>query len=127
LDELIVANRSRTHAAVVILADRDSTVMYDELVAHLPELVGSSTQVICRTGRPSDPAALDRCRPDLARGIVIVDDTAEDASVVRALLALLNGERPPRDDVPVVCEIDNPATAVALERTYLDRILVVNP
>jgi voltage-gated potassium channel Kch len=127
VDELIVANRSRTHAAVVILADRDSTVMFDELVAHLPELTGSSTQVICRTGRPSDPSALDRCRPDLARGIVIVDDTAEDASVVRALLALLNGERSPRDEVPVVCEIDNPATAVALERTYRDRILVVNP
>ncbi|MEZ5142854.1 MAG: ion channel [Acidimicrobiales bacterium] len=127
VDELVAANRSRLHAAVVVLADHDSTEMFDALDAQVPALASSGTEVICRSGRPSDPAALARCRPDLARGIVIIDDTAEDASVVRALLALLHGAHPPRSGVPVVCEIDDPATAAALELTYDQAISVVNP
>lgn len=127
VDELVTANRSRLHAEIVILADEDSTTMFDQITNHVPGLASSGTQVLCRTGRPSDTAALARCRPDLARGVVIIDDTNEDASVVRALMALLHGGSRPAPGVPIVCEIDNPATATALELAYGQDIAVVNP
>jgi hypothetical protein len=66
------------------------------------------------------------CRPDRARSIIIIDDTENDASVVRTVLALMHGgEELPR--IPIVAEIDDPATAEALRLGLDGRVTVVNP
>src|SRR5262249_50680619 len=82
---------------------------------------------ICRTGDIADPVDLERCRPEEARSIIVVDPTREDAPVVRALLALLHSAHAPRDGVPIVAEIDDPSTAEAIELAFDGRITVVNP
>jgi len=101
--------------------------MHTEISVHVPDLVRSNTTLICRTGNIADPVDLERCRPDLARSIIVVDPTREDAPVVRALLALLHSATAPRDGIPIVAEIDDPATAEAMELAFDKRVTVVKP
>jgi hypothetical protein len=127
VDQLVVANRSRSSASIVIMADREPEAMHTEVANHVPDLERSSTTLICRTGNIADPVDLARCRPDVARSIIVVDPTKEDAPVVRALLALLHAAHQPPPDVPIVAEIDDPSTAEALQLAFDDRVTVVNP
>lgn len=126
VEELVVANRSRTHASIVVMADMDTELMHQQIASHVPELERSNTTLACRSGDPTDPVDIARCRPDLARSIIIVDPTKQDAPVVRSLLALLHSERPARD-IPIVAEIDDPATAASLEMAFEGKVTVVNP
>jgi voltage-gated potassium channel Kch len=126
VEQLVIANASRPHASIVVFAPRDHNDMLDDIQAHVPSLLRSTTTVVTRTGSPSDPAELSVCRPDRARSIIIIDDTEEDASVVRTVLSLMNGghELP---DIPIVAEIDNQSTAEALRLALDGRVTVVNP
>ena len=125
--ELVVANRNRSHAYIVVMADMDTEEMHEAIVSHVPELERASTTLMCRSGDPTDPIDIARCHPDTARSIIIVDPTKQDAPVVRALLALLHSKRPARHGIPVVAEIDDPATAASLEMAFPDQVTVVNP
>lgn len=125
--QLVIANASRPHASIVVLADRDHHDMFEDITAHVPSLAGSTTTLVTRTGSPGDPADLAICRPDRARSIIVIDDTEEDASVVRTVLALMHSGGPLREDVAVVAEIDNPATAAALKQALAGRVTIVNP
>ena len=126
IEQLVVANGSRTHASIVVFAPRDHNDMLDDIQAHVPSLLHSTTTVVTRTGSPSDPAELSVCRPDRARSIIIIDDSEEDASVVRTVLSLLNGGHD-LPDIPIVAEIDNQATAEALRLALDGKVTVVNP
>jgi hypothetical protein len=126
VDQLVVANRSRPSASIVVMADMDTEKMHNEIAGHVPDLERSNTTLICRTGNIADPVDLGRCRPDKARSIIVVDPTREDAPVVRALLALLHSSMP-LGDIPIVAEIDDQATAEALELAFDGRVTVVNP
>lgn len=125
IEQLVIANASRPDASVVVFAPRDHNDMTDDINAHVPSLARSTTTVITRRGTPGDPSELAVCRPDRARSIIIIDDSEEDASVVRTVLALMNGGRE-LPDIPVIAEIDNPATADALQRS-VPGLTVVNP
>jgi voltage-gated potassium channel Kch len=126
VEQLVIANASRTRAAIVVLADLDFNDMHDDIASHVPSLARSTTTLVTRRGSPSDPADLAMCRPDRARSIIIIDDTENDASVVRTVLALLHGGAElPR--IPIVAEIDDPATAEALRLGLDGRVTVVNP
>ena len=74
----------------------------------------SNTRLVCRTGSPNDPNDLSMGRPDQARSILVIDDSLEDASVVRTLLALLHDESIDVSRANIVAEIDHPATAEAV-------------
>lgn len=100
VDELVVANHSRGPTSIVVMADMEPETMHNEISGHVPDLVRSNTTLICRTGNIADPVDLERCRPDRARSIIVVDPTREDAPVVRALLALLHSEHAPRRTSP---------------------------
>jgi len=126
VEQLVIANASRPHAVIVVLAERDFNDMRDDITLHVPSLARSSTALITRRGTPSDPADLARCRPDRARSIIIIDDSDEDATVVRTVLALMHGG-PPLPAIPIVAEIDNPATAAALRLALRHQVTVVNP
>jgi voltage-gated potassium channel Kch len=127
VDELVVANRSRPSASIVIMAELEPEEMHNQVANHVPQLERSNTTLICRTGDIADPVDLQRCRPEEARSIIVVDPTGEDAPVVRALLALLHSAHAPREGVPIVAEIDDPSTAEAIELAFDGRITVVNP
>ncbi|MFJ8194181.1 NAD-binding lipoprotein [Streptomyces sp. NPDC096094] len=108
VSELVAANANQRRAAVVVLADRDKTVMEEALSTK----VGSfgRTRLICRSGPTTDPAVLPLTSPATA-GVVLIlphDEPDADAVVVKTLLALRaalagEGDRPPvvaavRDD-----------------------------
>ncbi|MFI2780889.1 CASTOR/POLLUX-related putative ion channel [Streptomyces sp. ALB3] len=86
--ELVAANANQGRSAIAVLADRDKTEMEEELSAE----VGSTgrTRIICRNGRPTDPAALVRVSPGTADVVLVLprDEPDEDAEIVKSLLSL---------------------------------------
>ncbi|MFI8946654.1 NAD-binding lipoprotein [Streptomyces sp. NPDC053750] len=86
--EMVLAQAGRVRGAVAVLADRDSTEMAAELETTLGMSCG--VRIVCRTGAPTDPAALALLTPAAAHSVLVVpaDDDDADAEVVRALLAL---------------------------------------
>ncbi|WP_030791105.1 CASTOR/POLLUX-related putative ion channel [Streptomyces sp. NRRL S-920] len=88
VSELVAANANQRRAAVVVLADRDKTVMEEALHTKVGPL--GRTRLICRSGPTTDPAVLPLTNPAEA-GVVLVmprDEPAADAEVVKTLLAL---------------------------------------
>ncbi|MEU1015071.1 NAD-binding lipoprotein [Streptomyces sp. NPDC005900] len=88
VSELVAANANQRRAAVVVLADRDKTVMEEALNTKVGPL--GRTRLICRSGPTTDPAVLPLTNPAKA-GVVLVmphDEPAADAEVVKTLLAL---------------------------------------
>ncbi|MFE0859078.1 NAD-binding lipoprotein [Streptomyces mutabilis] len=84
--EMVISQVGRVRGAVAVLADRDSAVMASDLNA---AGVTRAVCVVCRTGEPTDPAALALLSPAAAHCVLVLpgDDDA-DAEVVRVLLAL---------------------------------------
>lgn len=125
--QLVIANLNRVDPAIVVLAPKDHNDMYDEIRAQVPELAHSNTRLICRTGSPNDPADLHMGRADLARSAIIIDDAADDAAVVRTLLALLHEEDIDVSGTNIVAEIDHPGTADAVGAAMHGHAHIVNP
>ncbi|MEU3399557.1 CASTOR/POLLUX-related putative ion channel [Streptomyces filamentosus] len=86
--ELLAAHAQRRRGAVVVLADRDKTEMERELRDALPPR--ARVRLLCRRGRPADPAALARVTPAAAEAVLVLppDAPGADAQVIRVLLAL---------------------------------------
>ncbi|MEV8228460.1 NAD-binding lipoprotein [Streptomyces sp. NPDC079167] len=87
--EIVEANSNQGRRAVVVLADRDKTDMEEELRTELGGREGG-TRIICRNGRPTDPAALERVSPATADVVLVLprDEPDEDAEIVKNLLSL---------------------------------------
>ena len=127
VSQLVLANANRTDPAIVVLSPHDHNDMYDEIRAQVPELAHSNTRLICRTGSPNDPADLVMGRPDLARSILVIDESTDDASVVRTLLALLHEEEIDVSGTNIVAEIDHTGTAEAVSTAMRGHAHIVNP
>ncbi|MFJ6450238.1 NAD-binding lipoprotein [Streptomyces hydrogenans] len=86
--ELLAAHAQRRAGAVVVLADRDKAEMEREARDALPSR--GRIRLLCRRGRPTDPAALARVTPAAAEAVVVLppDGPGADAQVIRTLLAL---------------------------------------
>ncbi|MFJ7958125.1 NAD-binding lipoprotein [Streptomyces sp. NPDC096319] len=88
VSELVAARTDRRRRVVAVLADRDKPAMEEDLHA----TVGNTgpTRIVCRTGRPTDPAALARVSPATADSVLVLprDDPRDDAEVVKTLLSL---------------------------------------
>nr|WSW64825.1 NAD-binding lipoprotein [Streptomyces sp. NBC_00995] len=86
--ELVAANANRGRSAIAVLADRDVTEMEEELRSEVGDT--GRTKVVCRNGRPTDPAALTRVSPATADVVLVLprDQPHEDAEIVKNLLAL---------------------------------------
>ena len=100
--ELTIANESRRRPAIVVLADRDSVEMEEDLRTKVPDLRGS--RLVCRSGSPMDIDQLAVTNHAAARSIIVLAPQSEDpdAEVIKTLLALAHsGERSPH----VVAEI----------------------
>ena len=104
--ELTIANESRRRPAIVVLADRDSVEMEEDLRTKVPDLRGS--RLVCRSGSPMDIDQLAVTNHGAARSVVVLAPQSEDpdAEVIKTLLALAHsGERSPH----VVAEIRDDA------------------
>jgi voltage-gated potassium channel Kch len=94
VSELIVANRSRRRATIVILAEQDKPVMEDMLRSRLGDT--GNTRIVCRTGSPLDITDLGLVNLNAARSIIVVTPEATvredaDAYVLKTLLAINRG------------------------------------
>ena len=123
ISELCVANENRKRPAVVVLADRDKQEMEDELATRIDDVRG--TRVVCRTGDPSNLAALEVANATEARSVIALgnDGPSGDAEVVKACLAVLHclGSR----DVPIVAEMNDAETARAIREASDGRVITV--
>lgn len=115
LAELIQANANQKSAAIAILADMEKTQMEDELQARLP--AHRNTRIICRSGAPNDPAALEIINLHSARSILILppEDEAPDAFVVKTVLSITN--HPQRRPTPylIVTQLQDAANLQAVQ------------
>lgn len=86
--ELVAADANQRRGAVAVLADRDVTEMEERLRSEVGDT--GRTRIVCRNGRPTDPAALARVSPGTANVVLILprDRPDEDAEIVKNLLAL---------------------------------------
>ncbi|MFE6818694.1 NAD-binding lipoprotein [Streptomyces sp. NPDC057677] len=113
--ELLAAHAQRRNSAVVVLADRDKLDMERELRAVLAAAGVRRVRLLCRRGRPADPAALARVSPAAAGAVVVLPpDTPEgDTQVVKTLLALraVVGDTRPVRVVAAVRQTRHVATA----------------
>jgi ion channel POLLUX/CASTOR len=105
VSELAIANRSRSGAAIAVLADKDKVEMEDELREKCGPL--HNTRLVCRTGSPIDPAEISLVRPDAARSIIVLapEDDDPDTHVIKTMLALVNGRGRKEGKYHIVAEI----------------------
>ena len=123
VSELVIANESERHDAVVILARADKTVMEEAIREHVPDT--RSTRVVCRSGNPAVPDDLERAAVNAARSIVIVRDDDGDAGVVKAVLAV-RALDPDFTNCHVVAELAEADNARTLRAVTRGRVLTVS-
>ena len=113
VSELILANESRSDAAIVILAEKDKVEMEDALGERIewPKHI----RLVCRTGSPIDPADLQLVNPNEARSIIVVapEEGDPDAHVIKTILALVNGPDRRAGKYHIVAEIRDPSNLEA--------------
>ena len=130
ITELIEANASRKHAAIVILGDKDKVEMEDVIRDKVENF--KTTTVICRTGSPVEPNDLRIVSIDTARSIIVVapdgDDGRSDdpdADVIKALLAVTNGPDRKAEKYHLIAEIRDPQNIEVAEMVGKDEVELV--
>jgi Trk K+ transport system NAD-binding subunit len=120
VSELVLANESRSSAAVVVLADEDKTTMEEVLRDRVADL--RTTRIVCRRGSTS--ALVDLARVNLAgaRSVVVVGGGSGDAAAVKTLLAV----RAASGTAPIVVEVNDRETSDSVRALFGERVVVVN-
>ncbi|MBW6422622.1 hypothetical protein KX729_14280 [Rhizobium sp. XQZ8] len=90
INELVIANQSRRHPRIVIMANKDKVEMEDEIAAKVVDRKNS--KIICRSGDPTDLYDLAIVNPQTSRSIIVLspDGTDADSQVIKTVLALVN-------------------------------------
>ncbi|MFG2988993.1 NAD-binding lipoprotein [Streptomyces sp. NPDC048257] len=86
--ELVAAHANQRRSAIAVLAPKDKVEMEDEIATSVADT--GTTRIICRNGRTTDPAELERVSPRTAKAVLVLppEGDAGDAHVVKTLLAL---------------------------------------
>lgn len=107
LGELAIAQRGRSNACIVVLADKDKVEMEDEIKERVDM---GRVRVVCRSGSANDPRLLDTVRVQDSRSIIIPSPEIKDADieVIKTLLALCNGPNRRKAPYHIVAEIQEP-------------------
>jgi voltage-gated potassium channel Kch len=116
VQELVIANESRSRAVIAILADRDKLEMEEYLTDRVSSL--GPTELICRRGDPCDLADLAIVRPETARSALLFSDTDgdSDALVLKRSLALKRMSERTGRDCPVIAEVQDRENGEAVRR-----------
>jgi len=91
VSELVIANESRKNPRIVIMANKDKVEMEDEIADKVEDL--KNTQIICRSGDPTDLFDLSIVNPQACRSIIVVSPEGADdpdSQVIKTVLALTN-------------------------------------
>lgn len=91
ISELVIANESRKAPRIVIMATKDKVEMEDEIADKVADL--KNTQIICRSGDPTDLFDLSIVNPQACRSIIVVSPEGvddPDSQVIKTVLALTN-------------------------------------
>lgn len=130
LTELIEANASRKHAAIVILGSKDKVEMEDIIRDKVEDF--KTTTIICRTGSPVEPNDLRIVSIDTARSIIVVapdgdDGKSEepDTDVIKALLAVTNSPDRKKGKYHLIAEIRDPQNVEVAEMVGKDEVELV--
>ncbi len=121
VSELVIANESRKHATVVVLAGHDKTEMEETLRLAIPDL--RTTRLVCRSGEPWMPRNLELVNLASARSVVVVGD-GDDAATVKVLLATRATTM--RDDAHIVAEVTSADTARSLQALMGEKLVTVS-
>ncbi len=119
--ELVIANESRKHAAVVVLADHDKTEMEETLRSRIADF--GTTRLVCRSGDPADPANLELVNLAGARSVVVIG--GNDAASVKTLLAVRTIDEH-LAGAPVVAEMSDREIADSARSLFGPRLVVIN-
>jgi hypothetical protein len=109
VNELAVANESRSRARVVIVALKDKVEMEEAIKVRCAAL--GRTKVICRSGDPKNLTDLPLGSPQWARSIILLapeDSPDPDADVIKTALALTNNPSRPERKLHIVAELRDP-------------------
>jgi voltage-gated potassium channel Kch len=105
VSELVLANENQKAPRIVVLADKDTVEMQEEI----RDKVGPTgrTRIICRTGSPIDLYDLEIANPHRAKSIIILspEEGDPDAQVIKSILALTNNPRRRAEPYHIVAEI----------------------
>jgi Trk K+ transport system NAD-binding subunit len=123
VSELVVANASEKHAAVVVLGAEDKTVMEDALQAAVGDT--GTTRLVCRSGSPAKVADLEMVNVLGARSVIVMSAGNGDADAIRAVLAIKTLD-PEFAGPRVVAEISDPTYADSLGALTDGRVVTVN-
>lgn len=91
ISELVIANESRKNPRIVIMANKDKVEMEDEIADKVEDL--KNTQIICRSGDPTDLFDLSIVNPQACRSVIVVSPEGvddPDSQVIKTVLALTN-------------------------------------
>ena len=114
VQELIIANENQNYAKIVILADEDKVEMEDKIREKITDF--KTTQVIVRSGSPSDISSIHICNPYEAKSIVVLSPEQvnnPDTHVIKSVLALTNNKNRKKGKYHIVAEITETANIEA--------------
>ncbi len=127
VSELVIANESEKHAAIVIVADVDKTVMEETLRDLIPD--SKTTRIVCRRGEPFVAKNLELANLNRARSVVIVGG-GNDTMVVKTLLAIRAARAADGLDdseaAHIVAEVVDNGTARSLKSLLGERLVTVS-
>ncbi len=105
LNEICLANESRTRPAIVVLSETDKSEMEESIRERVQS---GKTRIICRNGNPMDLTDLELGNFNAARSIIILaptDTTDPDSSIIKTTLALTNHPKRSQKPFHIVAEI----------------------
>jgi voltage-gated potassium channel Kch len=90
ISEIIAANENQKRSCIVILSEKDTVEMQDEIRSKIEKL--GRTRIVCRTGSPIDMNDLEIINHQGARSIVVLAPEIDDPDfyVIKSILALTN-------------------------------------
>jgi len=107
ISELVLANLSESKAKIVVLADIDKIQMQEQITAISGKK--NTTEVICRSGKPTDIEDIKIVNPSNAKSIIVLKESSDkdDIETIKTLLAL-NRTIDSKQPVPIIIEITDP-------------------
>lgn len=105
ISELVIANANQPSSCIAILADLDKVEMEEQIRQRVPST--GKTKIVCRSGSPIDPAALEIMNPNASRSIIILAGDDEDADIrtIKSILALTNSPHRRPEPYLIVTEL----------------------
>jgi hypothetical protein len=115
VEELVTANAREQRACIVVLSAAEKAVVVETIGSRVPDT--GPTRIVCRTGDGADVDDLALVNPMAAKSVIVLADeeSANDAFVIRATLALLTFD-PDLVHTRIVAQCRDATSAAALRQ-----------